>query len=391
MQAFALIIMSLLPPELGDAINSNLLAQVTSLSLVASAYFDPGIDVPHTLVATQFSFLFSIVRITSYDLPLSLIRSESGKRIVSRMWLLDIFFRSCLVAFNYTVWSAIMELQQLDSVCPDGMGKWYFFGASMDLRFPGTEARFAYVFCILDIAWEASRLPAEFMRMLWTVYDDPSSEFQLGFDPRFWVFRRVIDSIISYFRGEYSSYSIDWTSLYHGARLQSIFFKFLVLLYIVLSVELIVGGNGLATENAWNFGQIFAMANTFGLWCVLLVKLLYSQESRAVIMTILRGLLYIPAAIAAVVGFYYPFSYSHDLFHRVYPLDKPLASSGVFCIPVNILGGFIGLFCETFIVALPLAIVYQILRLLGRWLALIANEVAVFRYAFEFELLEERV
>src|SRR5277367_5467455 len=131
MQAFVSIIMSLLPPDLGDVISTNVLIQVTSLSLVASAYFDSGIDVPHTLVASQFALLFSVVRITSYDLPLSRIRSEKELVVLSRMWLLDIFFRSCLAAFNYTVWSAIMDLQQLDSVCPDGMGTWYFFAASL--------------------------------------------------------------------------------------------------------------------------------------------------------------------------------------------------------------------------------------------------------------------
>ena len=42
----------------------------------------------------------------------------------------------------------------------------------------------------------------------------------------------------------------------------SIFDKFLVWIITVATVEFTVAENGLASEGAWNFSQIFAMANT---------------------------------------------------------------------------------------------------------------------------------
>ena len=68
-----------------------------------AAYLDPTIDVRHTLIASQFTILFSICRLTSYDLPTSFLRTGGAIKIISQVWLLDIAFRTSLLAFNYSV------------------------------------------------------------------------------------------------------------------------------------------------------------------------------------------------------------------------------------------------------------------------------------------------
>ena len=89
---------------------SNLSVQITSLALISSAYFDTAIDVPHTLIASQFSILFSACRLSVYDLPADCLRSRHSMKVTSRIALVDIVYRWFLVLFNYGVWSTVILL-----------------------------------------------------------------------------------------------------------------------------------------------------------------------------------------------------------------------------------------------------------------------------------------
>src|SRR5271155_5554874 len=103
----------------------NLSMQTTSLALISATYFDPTVDIVHTLVASQFSVLFSTCRITLYELPPSVLRSSVRSKSLSRLWILDTFFRTCLVAFNFQTWLVITRIQRHDkSICSEGFGQW---------------------------------------------------------------------------------------------------------------------------------------------------------------------------------------------------------------------------------------------------------------------------
>ena len=278
-----------------------------------------------------------------------------------------------------------MELQHLASICPDGVGNWYFFWLPFDLGFSSKPATFAYVLSIVDVAWDAARLVSEPARALLTLSEGRSFEFQLGFDARVWVFRQVVDSIVAFFG---TRWVVDWTRLYQVIKPCMVVFKFLVWLYVLLSVEMIVIGNALTTEDAWNFGQIFAMANTFGLWCVLLMRIFSSRGARKTVVGIAKGSIYIPAFLVVAAGGLFSFMYSHELFHRMYPLDKPW--SGTICLPVSLVLAGIGLFGGVVVLSVPISVVYLIFLVLRRWIGLIVQNVAVLQYAFDIEILDER-
>src|SRR5271170_903626 len=107
----------------GDIVLSNLSIQVTSVALIGAAYFGSSIDVPHTLVTSQFAILFSSCRITTYDLPKPFLGDPTkGLKFASQAWLLDLVFRTLLLTFNISVWSTIRTIQNEPNACPDGVG-----------------------------------------------------------------------------------------------------------------------------------------------------------------------------------------------------------------------------------------------------------------------------
>lgn len=269
-QAFILILLSFVcEKELRptDIVLSNLSIQVTSAALIGAAYLDPTIDVPHTIITSQFAILFSMCRMTTYDLPKRFFRnSANGIKFTSQAWLLDLVFRTLLLTFNCCVWSMIRRVQNDPSVCPDGLGEWGFFTDSIDVLKPQSATIFAFVYCIMDIAWEASRIIAEVFRVQSTKTTETFNErmsAQLFVDPRYWAVQQVLserwDAIIkprlAYFSG---------------------FRKLLVLAFIITSVETAVRANGLAAENHWTYGQVFQMFSMVYLFTVLLSRYISS-------------------------------------------------------------------------------------------------------------------
>jgi hypothetical protein len=100
-QTIVLILMSFSQQPGLDIVTSNFLTQITPISLIAATYFDPTIDVPYTLIASQFSVPFLVCRISSHNLPISFLKSSKRLKIVSRGWLLDLLLHTCMIMFNY--------------------------------------------------------------------------------------------------------------------------------------------------------------------------------------------------------------------------------------------------------------------------------------------------
>ena len=70
LQAAMMIILSMLKQRPSDILFSNLSSQTTALALICATYFDPKVDVPHTLVASHFSILnlpHFLLRYTTFD------------------------------------------------------------------------------------------------------------------------------------------------------------------------------------------------------------------------------------------------------------------------------------------------------------------------------------
>src|SRR5437773_12519616 len=75
LQAGITIILSCYAKRPEEVQYTNLALQATSMAVIAATFFDPTVDVAHSLVASMFSVLFSSCRFTSYDLSTSFLRS----------------------------------------------------------------------------------------------------------------------------------------------------------------------------------------------------------------------------------------------------------------------------------------------------------------------------
>ena len=265
-QALLLILLSFFcEKELrpADIVFSNLSIQVSSAALIGAAYFDPTIDVPHTIITSQFAILFSVCRMTTYDLPKRFLRDPaSGMKFASQAWLLDLVFRTLLLIFNCCVWSMILRVQHDPSVCPDGLGEWGFFTAPIDVLKPQAATTFAFVYCFMDIAWDVFRIGAEFYRVLSTENTETFNErmsAQLIVDPRYWVIQQVLPET-------WNTAITRWLVYFSGFR------KLMILVFIIISVETTVRVNGLEAENYWTYGQVFQMISMFYLLSVLVSR-----------------------------------------------------------------------------------------------------------------------
>ena len=196
LQALIMITLSQFNNKPHEIVLSNLSLQIPALALISSAYFDTAIDVPHTLIASQFPTLFSACRISIYDLPVNYLTSRSSVRITSRIAVVDIVFRWFLVLFNYTVWSSIVQLQKNPDACPDGFGQWFFF-SPMDLNVTSSAITFVYVYTIMDIVWESMRLVMGFFKG-WKLDSTVAEErLQWNIDSRQWIIANAVYSCLS--------------------------------------------------------------------------------------------------------------------------------------------------------------------------------------------------
>ena len=102
LQALLSILLSLGETSSKTIIATNIAVQVTTLSLIMAACFDPEIDAPHTIMVTHYVTMASMIRITSNDFALRYLRTKDGLRAVTVIWLMDmVFLMKCLNARTF--------------------------------------------------------------------------------------------------------------------------------------------------------------------------------------------------------------------------------------------------------------------------------------------------
>jgi hypothetical protein len=291
-QTAIMILLTCFKLQPDDVFFSNLSIQITSAALIGAAYFDPTIDVPHTLVASQFSVLFSACRITYYDLPMLFLRYKAATKIVSQIWVLDILFRTGLTIFNYRVWSTIISLQNQPSVCEGGFGQWTILSSPIDLSVRHPVTTFAFAYCILDIMWEVFRFVAHITKT-WAVETISTVPSDDALDPRFWCLQKAVFYGLRKCGFIYTQEAIYVTRLSKLMLVISFLRKWIVFIFVSIAIENTVVMNGLETaESHWTFGQIFAMVNTFSLVCILLNQGKSTMLSSRMLSTMNRRLHY---------------------------------------------------------------------------------------------------
>lgn len=263
LQALIMITLSKLNNKPHEVFLSNLSIQIPALALISSAYFDTAIDVPHTVIASQFSILFSACRMSVYDLSVEYLSSRRSLKVTSRIAVVDVVFRWFLVLFNFTVWSSIIQLQRTPEVCPDGFGQWFFF-SPVELNVASSAITFVYVYTILEIVWESLRIIMGFFRGLELDSTVAEERLQWNIDPRQWIVANTLYSCLSKDPSSTLSRNQFMKKVCKFLRHISLLRRISFLIFFIVAIEKTIALNTLVpNENTWAFGQIFAMANTF--------------------------------------------------------------------------------------------------------------------------------
>ena len=272
LQSFFLIMLSVYDLEPSEVLLANLSSQVLWTATIGYTVFSPIIDVPNTIIASLFSVMFSVFRVTSYNVPILQLQSKRALQLASQIYLLDMVLRLLVVWFNYAAWSSILRLQENPELCPDGLGKGAIFTTIVDMTVETWASKLAFTYSVLDFAWEVSRYVAEFARA-WILecrsrcngasYTALSPEQQLIFDPRIWVLRYMFPFLSPEIEIEESP---ELTT--RRLRQRRIVFglpRFLALIFITVTMENIVSQNGLRKQKHESVAQLMALVNSSSL------------------------------------------------------------------------------------------------------------------------------
>jgi hypothetical protein len=257
-----------------EVILANIALQGSSLSMIAATYFDSEIDVAHSIIASHVAVMMSICRSTALDFGRDSLQSRAGLKTVTRIWLLDIIFRSILLCFNYCLWEMVGKIQMEDSLCQD-MGKWVFLGKTLEVSTRGTN-NVPGTLALLDIAWESLRVVGELMR-LWALRKEEKVTIarQIGFDSRIWWVNQAYTKARHVFNGDIDYKGWDWELVCRWVRRASQLQKVIFYAYVIWTVEKTVAVNGLAADEVyWTLGHIFAVANMLVMFSVLATRYL---------------------------------------------------------------------------------------------------------------------
>jgi len=265
LQALLSILLSLGETTSSSIIGTNVALQVTTLSLILAAYFDPDVDVPHTIMVTHYVMMMSMSRVTASDLAFHYLRTKDGLHGVTVLWLMDLVFRPMLLVFNLAVWVRIRELQRQAALCDNGSGKWIFFGHVKEISIADSASQFAFASVILDVIWEVVMVIAGITRR-WVLMKSSRLAMakQSGFDPRIWWLRKACKKLLYLANFSLGPFR-DWDLFCSVLSKLSLVFKAFIYAYTVWTVESMVKVNDLVTdEGRWSFGQIFATASMLG-------------------------------------------------------------------------------------------------------------------------------
>jgi len=283
LQSFFLIILSVYDLEPSEVLIANLSSQVLWTATIGYTVFSPIIDVPNTIVASLFSVMFSVFRITSSNVPILQFQSKRALQLTSQIYLLDMVLRPLVVWFNYAAWSSILQLQKNPEVCPDGLGKGAIFTTIVDITVDTWASKLAFTYSALDLAWEVFCYVAEFARA-WILefrsrcingasYTVLSSEQRLLVDPRSWLLRHIFP-----FSSPETEIEENSELTTRRARLRRFMFalpKFVVLIFITVTMENIVSENGLRKQKYESVAQLMAFINFSSLMYVAIARAIW--------------------------------------------------------------------------------------------------------------------
>ena len=258
-----------------EVIFANIALQAASLSMIVATYFDSTIDVPHSIIAGHFAIMMSICRSTPMDFGRDFLQSKAGLKMVTRIWLLDIIFRSIVLCFDYRLWEMVRKIQLEKSPCQD-MGKRLFLGKTLEVGSTRGKTGIPLALPVLDIVWALLRVVGELMR-LWTLRKEKyvTISRQIGFDSRIWWVNKAYIKARHVLNGNIEYNGWDWELVCRWMRRISQLQRVIFCAYVVCTVEEMVVVNGLAADGArWTFGQIFAIANMVVMFSVLTLRYL---------------------------------------------------------------------------------------------------------------------
>jgi hypothetical protein len=242
-----------------EIVFNNVSLQVAAIGLIAAAYFDETIDVPHTIMVSHLSVMMSSCRATVSSCSLGALRS-SGKlsQAIFTIYLLDIIFCPIIMVFNYVVWNVIRRAQTQNDLCPSGLGQLVFFGTESEIGVSSFASKAAFAFVIVNITLEGSRYVAECGRIWqWSRHNTDTVTRPIGFDPRLWWLWTLLSSR---FEGW------DWKERCRQVAILSLCHKLCIWIYTLWTIEKMVEVNNINSEDLqWSFGQIFALTNMLAL------------------------------------------------------------------------------------------------------------------------------
>jgi hypothetical protein len=279
LQSLFLIMFSVYDLEPSEVLLANLSTQVLWTATIGYTVFSSVIDVPNTIIASLFSVMFSVFRVTSRNVSILQLQSNRVLQLTSQIHLLDMVLRLLVVWFNYAAWSSILRLQKNLELCPNGLGKGAIFTTIVDMTVENWASKLAFTYSVLDLAWEVSRYVSEFARA-WIIeyrsrcngasYAALSPQQQLFFDPRIWIVRQMFP-----FSSPEIESEEDLELTARRVRRRRIMFllpKFLALIFITVTMENIVIENGLRKQKDESVAQLMALVNSSSLIYVVIAR-----------------------------------------------------------------------------------------------------------------------
>lgn len=240
-----------------DALLSNFAHLGTAVLVIATAYFNPTIDAPHTIIVLHILAMLSASRYTSQDFPLARLETHSGTYLGFGMSVIDTLFRPLILAFNLYTWNAIRLLEQGNNFCPKGLGKWVFFGRAVEIKDESFGSRVAFILAISVIAFEGLRVIAELSRLC--IIRDWRSPASSGLDPRLWLFHRICG---------YQYW--NWPTFYKWLTGFSHIQRMMTCLYLSWTIEQMILENDLVREETnWTVEQVITVT---GILCCLFLR-----------------------------------------------------------------------------------------------------------------------
>src|SRR5579862_8068273 len=265
-QAFLSILLSFKKPSSWDMILNNLVCQAVSISLVVGVYFDQGVDILHSIMASHFVVLMMVCTLTpSFAARESRESREARKsmRLNGLIWVLDTLTKPGMLLYNCGLWVMIRRFQRsgTENPCRQGAGYFLLFGGIYPLKSASTATDLAFAITLLQAINHSFQLIAEISRQ-WKIRNQGPSPIQrhTEFDAMIWwlwkLHRMKSDTVIW-----------DWDKISKWLTRISHLFKLLTFIYIFIAIEISILANHIPlppdNDKGWTITQIFSISTLF--------------------------------------------------------------------------------------------------------------------------------